>query len=170
METYDWSSFEKKIYINAPVSKIYTCLATQEGMESWFLRQCTYTDVNGKSLKVTEEARAGDLYTFIWHGWPDNVFEKGHILQANGSDVFCFTFTGNGSTDMKVLISLSEEKGLTCVKLKQYDIPVDEKSRVHWHLGCLEGWLFYLVNLKSVLEGGIDLRNKDLALTQVINA
>lgn len=170
MEEYRWSSFEKKIHIDAPIPEVYRCFATGTGMESWFLRQCLYTDAHKVSLKPGVEAKAGDLYTFIWHGWPDDVAEKGHVIEANGRDTFGFTFTGNGATDMKILIKLSTEKGLCCVRLKQYDIPEDEKARSKWHLGCLEGWLFYLINLKSILEGGIDLRNKDMALTGVINA
>ena len=37
-------------------------------------------------------------------------------------------------------------------------------------MGCLEGWTFYLTNLKSVIEGGLDLRNKNLDIKGVINA
>lgn len=170
MTNYDWCSFEKKIYINASIDRIYTCFANRKGMEEWFLRQCLYYKADGTTLEKEEFAKAGDLYTFIWHGWPDDVFEKGHILQANGEDTFEFTFNGNGSNNIKVIVSLSAENDLCCVSLKQYDIPEDEKSKTQWHIGCIEGWLFYLVNLKSVLEGGIDLRNKDLAIQGVINA
>ncbi len=169
MSNYDWRSFEKKIYINASVPEIYRCLATAGGMESWFLRKCLYSR-DGVLLKGEEEVRTGDCYTFLWHGWSDEVAEKGHILEVNGKDTFGFTFDGNGSTNIKVRISLTSEKGFCCVKLKQYDMPEDEKSKVRWHVGCLEGWLFYMVNLKSVVEGGIDLRNKDMSFTEVINA
>jgi hypothetical protein len=29
---------------------------------------------------------------------------------------------------------------------------------------CQLGWTFYLANLKSVIEGGVDLRNKNVDL------
>ena len=35
---------------------------------------------------------------------------------------------------------------------------------------AIEGWIFYLANLKSVLEGGLDLRNKRMEITNVITA
>jgi len=54
--------------------------------------------------------------------------------------------------------------------LWQENIPTDEKAKVSWHLGCATGWTFYLTNLKSILEGGLDLRNKDELLTNVVNA
>ena len=56
------------------------------------------------------------------------------------------------------------------MELTQEKIPLDEESKVNYHLGCMEGWTFYLANLKSILEGGIDLRNKNVNLTKVINA
>jgi hypothetical protein len=37
-------------------------------------------------------------------------------------------------------------------------------------VGCGEGWTFYLTNLKSILEGGVDLRNKEMKLKNVINS
>jgi len=36
-------------------------------------------------------------------------------------------------------------------------------------LGCASGWAFYLVNLKSIYEGGLDLRNKTPALKHMLN-
>lgn len=49
---------------------------------------------------------------------------------------------------------------------------------MEWHedparnllVGCGEGWVFYLANLKSILEGGIDLRNKNDAIRNVLNS
>lgn len=37
-------------------------------------------------------------------------------------------------------------------------------------LSCKTGWTSYLANLKSVLEGGIDPRNKNEQLKAVINS
>jgi hypothetical protein len=34
----------------------------------------------------------------------------------------------------------------------------------------MTGWTFYLANLKSVLEGGLDLRNKNARLQRLVNA
>ena len=51
----------------------------------------------------------------------------------------------------------------------QKDIPTDDESKQGIRLGCHSGWSFYLVNLKSVYEGGLDLRNKDDALGVMVN-
>jgi hypothetical protein len=52
----------------------------------------------------------------------------------------------------------------------QDEIPVNETAMHNWHLGCKTGWTFYLANLKSIYEGGIDLRNKNINLHEVINS
>ena len=49
-----------------------------------------------------------------------------------------------------------------------HKIGPDEKLRLY--IGCGEGWTFYLANLKSMLEGGIDLRNKNDKIKGVINS
>jgi hypothetical protein len=53
--------------------------------------------------------------------------------------------------------------------VSHHNIPQDDYSRQHIRLGCSNGWAFYLHNLKSVYEGGLDLRNKDPKLGVMIN-
>jgi hypothetical protein len=48
-------------------------------------------------------------------------------------------------------------------------LPDDETGIKHF-LDDLTGWIFYLINLKSVLEGGLDLRNRKVELRNVITA
>jgi len=59
---------------------------------------------------------------------------------------------------------------MTEMILTQDQIPTDEQSRYDYHVGCSTGWSFYEGNIKSVLEGGMDLRNKNPGLTNVINS
>lgn len=37
------------------------------------------------------------------------------------------------------------------------------------HIGYKTGWTFYLANLKSILEGGIDLRNRNPDAGEMLN-
>ncbi len=167
--TYDWTKFTKRILIDTTLEQAYFSFASRKGMESWFLRLCEYkrNDIN---LNPEELAIAGDIYKFLWHGWPDSTVENGSIILADGCKNFGFTFNGNGANSMEVFIELSEMNTGCMVALTQINIPNDIDSMAHWHLGCLEGWTFYLTNLKSILEGGIDLRNKNSAINGVINA
>jgi hypothetical protein len=107
-----------------------------------------------------------DTYRWLWFGYDDTVEERGTILNANGKDLLRFTF----ARSCLLTVTVKLEGVETIVELQQVDIPLDEASRVSYHLGCLTGWTFYLANLKSVLEGGLDLRNKNEKLQKVLNA
>jgi len=56
------------------------------------------------------------------------------------------------------------------VSLTQKNIPTDDQNKINTRLGCDSGWSFYLVNLKSIYEGGLDLRNKNEKLKSMLNA
>ncbi len=80
-------------------------------------------------------------------------------------DLLRFSF----AEDCEVEIKLTNSDEHTIVELTQKNIPTDDKSKVNIRLGCASGWAFYLVNLKSIYEGGLDLRNKTPALKHMLN-
>ncbi len=84
---------------------------------------------------------------------------------ANGKDHFRFTFAGQCYVD----VTFSEQYDHTVVELTQTNIPTDDKSKLDIRLGCSSGWSFYFVNLKSIYEGGLDLRSKDERLRPMVN-
>jgi uncharacterized protein YndB with AHSA1/START domain len=167
---FNWTTFTKRINIAASVEAIYQMWATKDGMEKWFLRRCDYTDGNGAPLPGAILVQKGHLYTWYWYGWPDETNEKGHILDANGVDTLSFTFGQQGADGMTCTVSIFAEAAATICELVQANIPVDEKGKASYHLGCSTGWTFYMTNLKSILEGGIDLRNKNVDLKNVLNS
>ena len=166
----DWTSFTKSITIKTTCEKIYYAFATRSGMESWFLRSSNYKKSTGISIAPDELANEGDQYSWLWFGYEDDTVENGTILKANGKDLFEFTFNSNGKNNMIVKISFAKEEGEWRVNLYQYNIPTDDESKAWYYVGCGEGWTFYLANLKSILEGGIDLRNKNEQIKRVINS
>lgn len=166
----NWTSFTRSITVKTTKEILYHAFATRAGMESWFLRSCDYKDAAGNSLDAEKFAQAGDGYRWLWFGYGDDSDENGTILQANGSDLFEFTFNSNGKNDMKVKVSFGEEEGEWRVTLEQYNIIDDDDNKAWYFVGCTIGWTFYLANLKSILEGGIDLRNKNERIKSVINS
>ena len=91
---------------------------------------------------------------------------------ANGTDQIQFSFAGH----CKVSVSLQQEKNSVLVTLKQSNIPTDDKNKMNIHVGCSNGWSFWLANLKAFLEHGIllnetnrDLRKIPLASFQFVN-
>jgi uncharacterized protein YndB with AHSA1/START domain len=166
MATPEWSRFVVRIDVKAGIPLLYRLWTTQAGLESWFLRSSLFTNDQGQLCHPEESVQPGYAYTWHWHGYPDTVLEQGQILEVNGSDRLCFSFGKAGNC----LVTLEAWKERSIVTIEQYDIPTDEASKFQFHIGCQQGWTFYLANLKSIAEGGIDLRNRDESLQQVINS
>ena len=50
----------------------------------------------------------------------------------------------------------------TLVRVHQFDIAGDDTGRAHGHLNCRSCWVYYLLNLRSVVAHGQDLRDANL--------
>lgn len=163
---FDWGRFIVRINVNAAPEKLYQAWASRAGMENWFLRLSEYKSPDG-SLRTNDElVKKGDKYKWLWHGWADDTVEYGEILEANGKDSFKFSFGKAGNCSVSIYKELDE----TIMELMQDSIPTDDQGKHYWHVGCKTGWTFYLANLKSLYEGGIDLRNKNDKLRQMLNS
>ncbi len=164
--TYDWSRFVKRMNIRAEISEVYKAWATREGLEQWFLRYAGFTAKDKTPRDRHQFVQEGDTYEWLWHGYDDSTVESGEILEANGKDVLKFIFGKAGV----VTVTIKAEHNETIAELLQEHIPADEKGNAYFHVGCSTGWVFYLTNLKSILEGAHDLRNKNIALKNVVTA
>jgi uncharacterized protein YndB with AHSA1/START domain len=163
MENFDWTSFTKKIAVKAKISDIYDAWTKAAALEKWFLEKVSFFDENQELLNKDQNTSAGNTYDWLWYLYKDSM--KGKIVAANGKDQLQFTFEGNCLVD----INLSETGDYTIVELRHHNIPTDDYAKQYIRLGCSNGWHFYLTNLKSVYEGGLDLRNKDNNLNHMIN-
>jgi uncharacterized protein YndB with AHSA1/START domain len=170
MDQLTFDAFAKKIFIKAPIDRLYQCWATSEGICSWFLRNAQYTYGNEQSRKSEEPIRSGDEYLWEWHNW--DAQEKGTIWLANGADTIEFSFAGS----CKVRVTLEEKNSAVLVTLRQFEIPTDDESKLNIHHGCSNGWTFWLANLKAYLEHGIllnetifDLRKIPLSGFEFVN-
>ena len=166
MPTHDWSKFSTRININASLLDVYAAWTSRTALERWFLRVAEFTDTQNNIRTAESAIRQGDTYRWLWYGYDDSVVERGTIVELNDNDYLRFTFAGS----CLVTVTTQRQERETILELRQENIATDEESRVRYHLGCLTGWNFYLANLKSILEGGIDLRNKNLKLQHVLNA
>ncbi len=166
MENFNWSSFSVRIPVKASPKDLYKAWSTKKGIEQWFLRLAEYKTPDGALRAPAEEVAEHDTYKWLWHGYGDESVEHGEILNCNGKDALSFRFGPAGDCTVRI----KQEQGETIVELTQEHIPTDEKGRQQFYIGCKMGWTFYLANLKSVLEGGIDLRNRNEHLRQVINS
>ena len=163
---YDWTRFKLRIPISAPVEEVYKRWNSRKGLESWFLREADFKTNEGITKQPDEPLRPGDSYIWKWHGYRDDVTEQGTILSANHKDEISFSFGKAGNVSVKIYAT----RNTTMCELVQSGIPDDDHGKEFYHIGCSKGWLFYLANLKSIVEGGIDLRNRDIELQDVISS
>ena len=160
----DWSTFTLRITVNYPMRSVYEAWAVPSQLERWFVRSAEYAALDGLPRHRDHEAQAGDGYIWRWHGHPNDASESGLVTEANGLDSFAFTF----SKSSLVTVSIMDEANTTIVSLTQTGIPDEDERAIY--ICDSHGWAFYLSNLKSVLEGGIDLRNKNVEIKDVINS
>ncbi len=163
MENFNWTQFTKKIAIKASLKQIYDAWTIPEEIEKWFLSQAIYDRENEGSVPRNENIQEKDKYQWSWFLF--DIVEEGDILEANGIDFLKFSFAGN----CRVEVKLKEVGNHVVVELSQGNIPTDDKSKKGIRLGCDSGWSFFLLNLKSVYEGGLDLRNKNPEFIGMIN-
>ncbi|KYG80797.1 SRPBCC family protein [Roseivirga echinicomitans] len=163
MKNFNWESFTQKIAVQSSLSELYDAWTVSEKIEKWFLSEATFYNSNGEALTPNQHVSQGGSYKWQWFLFDD--VEKGRITQANGSDFLQFTFAGECLVDIK----LTQVDDTVMVELTQKNIPTDDNSKQGIRLGCASGWAFFLVNLKSVYEGGLDLRNKNESLKGMLN-
>ncbi len=166
MQQSNWQSFTRRIPVRAEIVEVYNAWTTAQGLESWFLRKASFEDQQIAISPLTP-VQKGNTYTWLWHGHSDGAIETGEVLEANDYNLFRFVFgkAGNVSIQLETLTD-----GQTLVTITQDNIPDDEVSQKNFYVGCSVGWTFYLANLKSVLEGGLDLRNRDEAIKDVVSS
>ena len=163
MKDFNWKKFTRRINIKAPIANIYSAWTKASELERWFLAKAEFFDESGNNIDRNHSVQKGSTYAWSWFLY--DAVENGKITEANGHDHIQFTFAGNCIVDI-LLTSLDNR---VTVELCQSNIPTDDNSKKNIRLGCEAGWSFFLVNLKSVSEGGLDLRNKDESLKGMIN-
>lgn len=141
--SYDWTRFSITFFYYAPLERVFRAWATPGGLESFFVEECR--TARGKD----ELVRAGEEYLFRYvHGFEHG----GRFLGLRENEQLAFTFG-----EMKVEVTFTEVAGGARVVLQQSGI----EDQVMSHMNCRSCWLYFMTNLKSVLEHGIDLRDKE---------
>lgn len=163
MTNFDWTTFTRKIAIKARVSDLYDAWTKASEIEKWFLSKAVFSDTNNAPIARDQPIAKGFSYEWNWYLY--DTTEQGKITDTNGKDFIQFTFAGNCLVDIK----LYSQGDHVIVELTQKNIPTDDHSKQGIRLGCDTGWSFFLVNLKSVYEGGLDLRNKNNHFKGMIN-
>ena len=163
MKNFNWTTFTRRVAVKSTLAQMYNAWANAHEIEKWFLSKAVFSDNNNHTIDRYKNVESG--FTYAWNWFLYDKTENGKIIEANGKDYIQFTFAGECMVD----IHLKQQDEYVIVELTQKNIPTDDEAKQGIRLGCDTGWSFYLVNLKSVYEGGLDLRNKESKLKAMIN-
>jgi len=160
MEKFDWSYFIRKMYIKVPREQAFAMWVDPLKITQFWLSNAKYFSA-GQELPSTDPAGTGNHYEWSFYS---GLVMKGQILDVIPNQLFKFTFGKkyqNSDEMVEVSVFMADDDEGTRIELLQENIGEDEFGRVNYFLSCQMGWLFALTNLKSVLEQGFDLREKD---------
>ncbi len=152
-DAYDWTCFDIVFYYDQRPDEVFRAWATRAGLTSFFIDGATFTDSTGQERAPHDITRPGDRYRWDWR---HPYWLEGEISRVIEEREISFTFG-----TMEVSIQLADIDGGTELHLVQSAIPDSPDGRVFGHLNCRSCWIFFLTNLKAVLDTGTDLRDKD---------
>ena len=152
-ESYDWSRFDIVFYYDQAPEEVFRAWTTPAGLTSFFIDRATFTGPDGAERAGQETTVAGDRYRWDWR---HPYWLEGDVTRVVADQELGFTF---GS--MQVSVHFAAVEGKTELHLVQSGIPDSPDGRVFGHLNCRSCWIFFLTNLKSVLDTGTDLRDDD---------
>jgi uncharacterized protein YndB with AHSA1/START domain len=153
MSAYDWSSFDIYLYIDGPAEPIFRKWVTAAGLESFFMKSVRYVTGEGIQRKSEELVKPGDHY--VWEFYHKATVE-GEVLAVEPNHKISFTFGLPTTVDVR----LTESDGRTLVHLCQRNMQVSDEGMVQEHMNCRGAWIHFLTVLKSLVEFGIDCRDK----------
>jgi len=174
---FDWTSFHLGIYVLAKPDDVFDLWSTAKGLNRWFLRTAAFAPSDGRPTdrrKVAqlppfdtliqrrdeERCRTKDRYRWEWY-YGGGVTGEEWIIDSRPPTKIAFGFGDR----MEVEVMLRKQGRYCEVDLRQYNIPDTAIGRSNLHLGCRVAWAFFLSNLKSVAEKGLDLRETDRTRT-----
>jgi len=161
-KNFNRDKFTHAIYLNAPAEKVFELLATPLGITKWFIGKAKYYYRNLNIRLGEEQVCKGD--SFLW-SWQNKDLElKGIVMECNTNKKFRFTF----SPLFIVTIDLTQSKNKTYLALTQEYQESAVKNDFNY-INCCTCWVFFLTNLKSVIENKIDLRETEDADEMLVN-
>jgi uncharacterized protein YndB with AHSA1/START domain len=155
-----FDEFTVSCYINAPFEHTINAWTTSGGLEKWFLKRADYIRIDDEPRPKAEPCQVGDTY---WFEWMENSVETGELLEVRINGI-TFTFGDEVTVEVNVVVGIR-----TLVMVTQMQSMEDITTRQKRYTSCLQGWTFYLTNLKSYLEGGLDLRETDADRKDLVN-
>lgn len=141
-------TIRQQYFIRASPKKVFKSISEPQRLTRWFLKDA--------EISLRKRGR----YTFEWQG---GYKHTGRVLEVVRGESVTLTwpqFDGDEALgETKVRFSVAPKNDGTLLKIVHSGYPLDERW-VDLYAGTHSGWAYYVMNLKSVLEHGHDLRSK----------
>ena len=151
--------FTLKIWVRADAGTLRRAWTRPEEVVRWFVSRCAYFGADGEQA---DEAVTGGTYR--WE-WIESTTEESKVIAVD-RDVLRFGWFHDKG---EVKVCFTEAGDETLMELTQTMRDGTEAERLDAQVDCKLGWTFFLANLKSVYEGGLDLRETDPERVPVVN-
>jgi uncharacterized protein YndB with AHSA1/START domain len=149
---YDWSRFRITSFIDAPCADVFTMWATADGLRRFWADRVSCTAADGSRRRPGDVFRTGDRIDLTF---PTGTTTGLEIINIERDHFVRFSF---GRDYGWVHVELTPDGERTRVELVQFGLPVDGEAAWEVHANARGWWIFNLMNLKSVLLYGHDLR------------
>lgn len=157
------SSFIHAIILKAPVEKVYDYIATPSGIIKWFIGKAKYFYKDSNIRLGNERAQKGD--SLLWNWLNKDLELKGVVTESTENKTFSFTFSPLFIVSIELTAT---DDNYTRLTLKQ-EYQDSATKNDFAYINCCTCWVFFMTNLKSVVEHGIDLREKEIADEMMVN-
>ncbi len=142
---------EQTYFYRAPPAKVFAALTDPEALTTWFV----------ETAKV--ELRAGGAFRLAW---PGGFTMRGRVtkFETDRSLVVAWVDQFDGKTvetEARFTVAKHGRGALLTVRHRGFK---KGGAGIALYGGVRSGWAYYLLNLRSVLEHGIDLRTKQDAI------
>ena len=135
---------EKKVLLNAPVSKVWNVLTDQKQLAEWMLMPTTFEPVVGKEFTFKAEGM---------ENWDGYIYCRVKEIEVNKKIVYSWNAQiVNGETLVTILITpLGDKTELTLIHTGWENVPAETRQqRIEGHT---KGWqLRFVEKLKEVAE------------------
>jgi uncharacterized protein YndB with AHSA1/START domain len=135
-----------RAFIHASPTKVFKAVSEPELLSRWLLDHATISP------------RKGGRFTFTWEDGPTHT---GTVLQFVPGRRIALSWQWPGMEDLlvtKLAFSVEPKNRGTVLTLTHSGFP-EQKRWVDLYGGAIQGWTYFLMNLKSFLDHGADLRS-----------
>lgn len=142
-------TIKQEYYIKAPTWKVFHGFTSSEKLKVWFLQ------------KARIEPKKGGMYKFTWIGGYTN---SGKVLDCVKDKKLVLDWPQGKLGTTKATFTFKKKGKGTLLYLTHSGFGTSP-SWIEMYSGTKSGWAYYIMNLKSLIGGGKDLRSpEDLAV------